>query len=275
MEHAELGRRFLADGAGEPQGQLGTRPAAHRNQHTPDRRGIGPDEGHVTGRIDQQVLDGIDPKAVVASAVTGARFQNQQVGIGLEHRLTNALGRNVRDAHLPEQLAGTALRVSGDARQERAIRTRHLDAFAQRALGCHLDDPEERAARIFSIEEWRNGLEQWAGASRIRRGNQYPIVAHGFASSGSIRSLIRRSQESASRTCRRRRATGASIACWTARVNPAEPLASGTTVAPCGASSLKAGRSVQTTGVRKMAASASGNPKPSLALGKTTTSLSI
>src|SRR5919201_1115925 len=203
--------------------------------------------------------------------MAAAGFEKQQVGVGFEHSFTNPLGRDVRDPHLATELTRPLLGISRDTREKRPVRTRDFDPFTQRPLGRHLDQAEQRALRVFGVEEGRHRLEQRTGPRRIGRRDQNAIVAHVLAeSNGSIRSLINRSQESASSTRRRNRAWGDSIASRTARVKAGEPPLIGTRVAPSGATSRKAGRSVQTTGTRKIAASASGSPKPSLALGNRT-----
>src|SRR4029077_7710701 len=267
--------RLLADGGGQPERQLGTRAATDGDQHTSNRDGVRSDERDIAGRIDQQVLDGIDPEAVLAGRLRSG-FEHEQIGVGLQHRLANALRGDVRDPDLAAQLPWAAFRVACDAGEQGAIGAGHFDALAERALGRHLDDAEQGAARILGIEEGRDGFEQWARPRRIGRGDQDAVVAHVRAvSKGSILSVMMWSQAKEPSTRRRSRAGDVSTARSTAAVKARAPDEMAMKNGPSWATSRNAGRSVHTTGTRKRAASASGRPKPSLALGRITTSLSI
>ena len=142
MQDTELGAGLFADGGGQPQGQLGAGTAAHRHQHTPDRRRVGSDQHHIAGRVDQDILDRIHPEAVLARALAGAGLEHQQVGVSLEDGLPDTLRGDMRDADLTAKLTRSAFRIAGDAGKQRAIGSRHLDPLTQGPLRGHLDDAE-------------------------------------------------------------------------------------------------------------------------------------
>ena len=85
--------------------------------------------------------------------LAGRRFEHEQVGVGLQHRLANALCGDVRDPDLAAQLTRAAFGVAGDAGEQGTVGAGHLDPLAERALGRHLDDPQQGAARVLGIEE--------------------------------------------------------------------------------------------------------------------------
>ena len=99
MEDAELGARLFADRAGQPQRELGAWTAADGNEHAADRRGVRPYQRYVTGRVDQEILDGVDPEAVLPR-LAAAGFEQQQVCVRFEDRLPDALRGDVRDPNL-------------------------------------------------------------------------------------------------------------------------------------------------------------------------------
>ena len=146
MQDHQLRTTVLAHRGGQSQRQLGAGTAAYRHQHTSNGCGVGSDQGHIAGRIDQDVLDGVDPQAVRACPLAGAGFQDQQVGVGLQHGFANALRRDVGDSNLATELTRTTLGIASDAGEQCAVGPRHFDALTQRSLRGHLDHAQERAA---------------------------------------------------------------------------------------------------------------------------------